>query len=173
MESLTILGANLLSPPVVAFSTGMVAVWARSDLKFPDQVYQALTIYLLLAIGYKGGISLATAALIELVLPLAATLLIGGLIPLIVFLSVKRLLRYSVVDAAAMAAHYGSVSAVTFMACLAFLDRQLVSYESFMPAIMAAMEIPAIFVALLLVRSRRCCRGGAWFCWYAVWWREP
>ena len=55
MEAILILGKNLLSPPVIAFGTGMAAVWSRSDLKFPDQVYQALTIYLLLAIGFKGA----------------------------------------------------------------------------------------------------------------------
>ena len=150
MESLLLLVSNLLSPPVIAFATGLVAVWARSDLRFPEQAYQVLTIYLLLAIGFKGGAALASSSPAELILPICATFLIGALIPVGVFFATRKLLRFDVSNAAAMAAHYGSVSAVTFMACLAFLDRQAVSYEAFMPAIMAAMEIPAIFVALLL-----------------------
>lgn len=150
MESLLLLGANLLSPPVIAFTTGLIAVWVRSDLRFPEQAYQVLTIYLLLAIGFKGGAALTGSSPVELLLPLGATFLIGSLIPCGVFFSTRRFLRFNVSNAAAMAAHYGSVSAVTFMACLAFLDRQAVAYDAFMPAIMAAMEIPAIFVALLL-----------------------
>ena len=152
MDSISLLSSNLLSPPVIAFGTGMAAVWSRSDLKFPDQLYQALTIYLLLAIGFKGGAALATATLVNLILPLGATLIIGSAIPLATFFATRQLLKFKTADAAAMAAHYGSVSAVTFMACLAFLDRQAVTYEAFMPAIMAAMEIPAIFVALLLAK---------------------
>jgi len=60
MESITLLLANLISPPVIAFAAGIVAVYVRSDLKFPEQVYQALTIYLLLAIGFKGGKAMAS-----------------------------------------------------------------------------------------------------------------
>ena len=150
MESLLLLGANLLSPPVIAFTTGLFAVWIRSDLRFPEQAYQVLTIYLLLAIGFKGGIALTGSSFAELLLPIGATFLIGAIIPVGTFFTTRKLLNFDVSDAAAMAAHYGSVSAVTFMACLAFLDRQGVAYDEFMPAIMAAMEIPAIFVALLL-----------------------
>lgn len=152
MDSLAILVSNLLSPPVIAFAAGIIAVWIRSDLKFPNQVYQALTIYLLLAIGFKGGSALATYGIAKLLLPLGITLIAGSLIPTVAFFAARRLLRMSVADAAAIAAHYGSVSAVTFMACLAFLDKQGVAYEGFMPAVMAAMEIPAIFVAMLLAQ---------------------
>ena len=86
MESLLLLISNLLSPPVIAFTTGLVAVWARSDLRFPEQAYQVLTIYLLLAIGFKGGTALVSSSPAELILPLGATFLIGGLIPVCVFL---------------------------------------------------------------------------------------
>ncbi len=150
MDSLLLLGSNLLSPPVIAFTTGLIAVWVRSDLRFPEQAYQVLTIYLLLAIGFKGGEALAGSSPAELLLPIGATFLIGAIIPVGVFFTTRKLLNFDVSNAAAMAAHYGSVSAVTFMACLAFLDRQAIAYDAFMPAIMAAMEIPAIFMALLL-----------------------
>ncbi|MGA1205888.1 MAG: sodium-dependent bicarbonate transport family permease [Opitutales bacterium] len=152
MEAILLLGKNLLSPPVIAFGTGMAAVWSRSDLKFPEQVYQALTIYLLLAIGFKGGGALAQSSVGELALPLLGTLVAGSLIPVVVYFVTRRLLGMGNSDAAAMGAHYGSVSAVTFMACLAFLDRQGMSYEAYMPAVMASLEIPSIFVALMLAR---------------------
>ena len=150
MDSLILLGSNLLSPPVIAFTTGVIAILVGSDLRFPEQGYKVLTIYLLLAIGYKGGVALVASSPSELVLPLLATGVVGSAIPIGVFLSTRKFLKFDVSNAAAMAAHYGSVSAVTFMACLAFLDRQSTTYEAFMPAIMAAMEIPAIFAALLL-----------------------
>lgn len=153
MDSLSLITSNLLSPPVVAFGAGVVAVWLRSDLKFPEQVYQALTIYLLLAIGFKGGSAMATYGLAELTMPLLATLVAGTVIPIAVFFATRIFLQMSVANAAALAAHYGSVSAVTFMACLAFLGKQGVEYEGFMPAIMAAMEIPAIFVAMLIAQK--------------------
>jgi hypothetical protein len=152
MESFSLLVANLISPPVLAFAAGLIAVWVGSDLKFPEQVYQALTIYLLLAIGYKGGAAMSNSSLTDLALPLGATLLLGSLIPMVVFFVVRKFLRLSTSNAAALAAHYGSVSAVTFMACIAFLSNQGIEHESFMPAIMAAMEIPAIFVAMLLAK---------------------
>lgn len=152
MESFASLGSNLLSPPVIAFGAGMIAIWARSDLKFPAQVYQALTIYLLIAIGFKGGTAVASTSLAVLAVPLIATLVIGSIIPIGVFFAVKHFMKLKIADAAALAAHYGSVSAVTFMACLAFLDNQGVAYEAFMPAIMVTMEIPAIFVAMLLAK---------------------
>lgn len=87
MDSLALLLANLISPPVIAFAAGVIAVRVGSDLRFPEQVYQGLTIYLLLAIGFKGGSAMASYSLTELALPLGATLLIGLLIPLIVFFS--------------------------------------------------------------------------------------
>ncbi|MGJ8696816.1 MAG: sodium-dependent bicarbonate transport family permease [Verrucomicrobiaceae bacterium] len=153
MDSISLLLSNLISPPVICFATGVVAVWARSDLRFPEQVYQGLTIYLLLAIGFKGGSSMAASSISELGLPLLATLFVGSLIPVCVFLITRKFLKMNVSDAAALAAHYGSVSAVTFMAALAFLTKQGIAYENFMPAVMAAMEIPAIFVALLLAKQ--------------------
>ncbi|MBC2607256.1 sodium-dependent bicarbonate transport family permease [Pelagicoccus albus] len=152
MNSLTILAGNLTSPPILAFAAGAVSIWIRSDLKIPDQIYQTLTIYLLLAIGFKGGAAIADTQLSALAAPLLATLLIGALIPVCVFFGIKWFLRLDVANSAAMAAHYGSVSAVTFMACSAFLDRQGTPYESFLPAIMAVMEIPAIFAAMLLAK---------------------
>jgi hypothetical protein len=150
MDGITLLSANLLSPPVVAFGAGLAAFWVRSEFKFPAQLYEALTIYLLIAIGFKGGASLVQTPFAQLLLPIVSVLAVGSLIPLLAFTVSRKILKYSVDDAAALAAHYGSVSAVTFMACLAFLDYFKVPYENFMPALMALMEIPAIAVGLFL-----------------------
>lgn len=152
MNTAALLANNLFSPPVIAFGIGLSAFWMRSDLKFPEQLYQSLTIYLLLGIGFKGGVALGTASPAELVLPLLATLVVGAVIPLAVFYGLRSAVRLSTENAAALAAHYGSVSAVTFMAGITFLNYRGVGYESFMPAIMAAMEIPAIAVALFLAK---------------------
>jgi hypothetical protein len=152
MDSLLILLSNLLSPPVIVFITGVACAVAHSDLKFPPQAYQLLTIYLLLAIGLKGGIALAATPLGTLVLPLLITLAAGACIPLGVYVVTRKVMGLSVDDSAAMAAHYGSVSAVTFMACIAFLDSQGVAYEGFMTALMALMEVPAILMGVFLAK---------------------
>lgn len=150
MEGIQVLATNLVSPPVVVFFAGVLAKLCRSDLKFPSQVYDGLSIYLLLAIGFKGGASLLNYSLGQLALPILGVFFVGCLFPPVVYLVARRGLRVSVADSAALAAHYGSVSAVTFMACLSFLDYQEITYETYMPALMALMEIPAILVALLL-----------------------
>lgn len=144
--------ANILSPPVLAFLGGIIAVNAKSDLKIPDAVYQLLTIYLLLAIGYKGGVALRSQEVVLILKPVLAGVALGAIIPVVVFWIVRWLLRLSVPDAAALAAHYGSVSAVTFISTLAFLDQRGVIYEGYLAAVMAVMEIPAILVSLLLAR---------------------
>ncbi|MEM7672015.1 MAG: sodium-dependent bicarbonate transport family permease [Verrucomicrobiota bacterium] len=152
MNSILMLGSNLVSPPVVLFMVGILAAISRSDLRIPKDVYQIMTIYLLLVIGVKGGIAMGSTSLSVIFLPMGATLAMGVAIPLSVFLVTRKVMKMSVEDSAALGAHYGSVSAVTFMACLAFLDAQGISYEGFMPAVMAAMEIPAILVGVFLAK---------------------
>lgn len=159
MESLELLRLNLLSPMVLAFALGMVATLLRSDLRLPDALYSSLSIYLLLSIGLKGGAALAATPFSAIVAPALATLVAGAVIPLTTFPIARYLGGWSVPDAAALAAHYGSVSVVTFVAAQAFLDRAAVPYEGFFPALVAMLEIPAILVALLLVRAAR--RGEA------------
>jgi hypothetical protein len=143
---------NLLSPMVLAFVLGVVAALVRSDLKVPDALYDSLAIYLLLAIGLKGGVALSEARLPELALPALATLLLGVATPLWCFAILRRLGGFDRANAAAIAAHYGSVSAVTFVACLAFLQELGEPYEAFVPALVALLEVPGIVVALLLAR---------------------
>ena len=155
METLELVRLNLFSPMVLAFGLGIVATLIRSDLRLPDAIYSALSIYLLLAIGLKGGVALAGTPLTQLALPAAATLLAGVLIPLGTFPVARRIGGWGVEDAAALAAHYGSVSVVTFVAAQAFLDRAGVPYEGFLPTLVALLEVPAILVGLLIARRAR------------------
>jgi hypothetical protein len=152
MNPLDLLAGNLLSPVVLAFALGALAVLLRSDLRFPEEVYSALSIFLLLAIGLKGGEALAKAPLAKVAWPALATVGVGVLTPAWVYLAVRRLGRFSVVDAAALAAHYGSVSAVTFAAALAFVESRRIETEGFLPALVAVLEVPAIIVALVIAR---------------------
>lgn len=158
MEAFELLRINLFSPMVLAFALGVVATGVRSDLRFPDALYAALSIYLLLAIGLKGGTALAATPPSQLWLPALVTMGVGSIMPVWCFALLRRLGRLTVPDAAAMAAHYGSVSVVTFIACQAFLDRAGVPYEGFMVTLVALLEVPAILVALLIARAG----PGAW-----------
>ena len=153
MTGLELIQANLLSPVVLAFLLGAAAVWVRSDLKIPEGMYTALSIYLLLAIGLKGGAALAKTPLDEIWLPAAAALALGCAIPLWTYASARRFGGLGVPDSAALAAHYGSVSVVTFVAALAFLDAAGTAYEGFLPALVAIMEVPAIAVAIVMARA--------------------
>jgi uncharacterized protein len=146
-----IIATNLLSPIVLAFGLGMFAALVKSDLEFPEALYHALTIYLLLAIGLKGGIALAATPLADIAVPLLATIVLGVVTPLTAFAVLRWVGRIDRVNAAAIAAHYGSVSAVTFLAAQTFAGTVGYAVEGYMPALVAVLEVPAIIVALLLV----------------------
>jgi hypothetical protein len=150
MDALELIQHNLLSPIVLAFVLGMIATLLHSDLRMPDDIYTALSIYLLFAIGLKGGAELAETELLQFIWPALATVSMGVFIPVWCYFALRKFGRLSAIDAAAIAAHYGSVSAVTFIATLNFLERQSISYEGYMPALMAMLEVPAIVVALAL-----------------------
>jgi hypothetical protein len=155
MDPLDLLRLGLLSPMTLCFALGVLATLLRSDLKFPEPVYTALSIYLLLAIGLKGGAALAVAPLATVALPAVAGVGLGIAIPFWVYATLRRFGGFGSTDAAALAAHYGSVSAVTFIAALAYVDSLRMPAEGFMPAILALMEVPAIIIALLLAREGR------------------
>jgi hypothetical protein len=129
-----------------------VARFARSDLRLPDALVSALTIYLLLAIGLKGGAKLDGVAWAQFLPVAGVAVLLCLLIPVWTFWLLRGVAGLSAVDAGALAAHYGSVSAVTFGAAVTMLDGAGVAAEPFMPALLALMEGPGILVALLLVR---------------------
>jgi len=150
MSTLELAHLNLTSPPVLAFALGLLAAVVRSDLRFPEAITSLLSSYLLFAIGLKGGVALRDTDLGELSGPAVATLALGVVTPLLVFAVVPRLLRLGVADAASLAAHYGSVSAVTFTAATAFAVAAGQTPEGFLPALVALLEVPGIVVALVL-----------------------
>lgn len=146
--------ANLLSPVVLAFCLGMVAQFVRSDLKFPEPLYAALSIYLLFAIGLKGGIELSKTTLDAVLLPAVATLGLGILTPIFCYFVLRKIGRLDRADSAAIASHYGSVSAVTFIAAQSFMQMRGLEVEGYMPALVAILEVPAIAVALMIAHIK-------------------
>jgi len=150
MEILDAIRANLLSPAVLFFALGLIAALTKSDLKFPEPLYIGLTIYLLVAIGFKGGVAIAEAGIAKVWLPALATMGLGALIPLWTYPLLRFGGKLSAVDAAAIAAHYGSVSAVTFIAATNYLTAIDQPFESYATAFLAVMESPAILVGVVL-----------------------
>jgi hypothetical protein len=144
------LAANLLSPAVLFFGLGLAAAVVKSDLKFPEPLYVGLTIYLLTAIGFKGGVAIHEAGLERVLVPAIAAVVLGAAIPLWVYPLLRFAGGFRPVDAAAIAAHYGSVSAVTFITATNYLGSINVPYENYTTAFLAVMESPAIVVGVLL-----------------------
>ena len=146
---------NLVSPVVLAFVLGLVARWVRSDLEIPSAIYQGMSIYLLFAIGLKGGVALSNTSVAELAAPAALTVVLGVLTPVSAFFFLRTFGRLGRIDAAAAAAHYGSVSAVTFIAALEAVRLAGMPSNGYLPALLAVLEVPGIIVGLLLARQTR------------------
>jgi len=150
MDVLTAIQANLLSPAVLFFVLGLIAALTKSDLKFPEPLYVGLTIYLLTAIGFKGGVAISEAGIAKVWLPALAAMALGALIPLWTYPLLRFGGKLKSVDAAAIAAHYGSVSAVTFIAATNYLKAIDQPFENYATAFLAVMESPAILVGVVL-----------------------
>lgn len=152
---LALAGANLVSPIILSFVLGLVAALARSDLSFPEAVAKGLSLYLLFAIGFKGGAGVAAHGLeVRLVAALLSGVALSLVLPFIAFLLLRSLATVSAVDAAAVAGHYGSISIVTFVAATSLLTGLGIAAEGYMVAVAAAMEAPAILSALWLAARR-------------------
>lgn len=143
-----LLRQNLLSPIALSFALGVVAKLLRSELTFPKEVYIGLSLYLLFALGLHGGVELSHAAFGEILAPAAVTLFIGAMTPVVAYLVLRRIGRFSVSDSAGIAAHYGSVSAVTYIAANQFIGGMGLKPEGFMPTLLTLLESPGISVAL-------------------------
>ena len=142
--------SNLTNPTLLFFLLGIFAILVKSDLEIPASSSKFISLYLLFAIGFKGGQELAHSPFsLEILYSLIFGVLIASLIPLYIFFILKR--RMSVSDAGAVAATYGSVSAVTFVAAASFLEAQTVPFGGHMVAVMALMESPAIIVGVILM----------------------
>jgi hypothetical protein len=153
MFSSELLISNLLSPVVLAFALGMFARAVRSDLEIPAAIQSYLSIFLLLAIGLKGGVALSNNAPANLPLLILVTLLAGMATATSAYFIAKWWLRDSRIDAAALAAHFGSVSAVTFIAAQQFTERGVQSADPVLVALVVALEIPAILIGLALAKG--------------------
>ncbi|AHE98913.1 sodium-dependent bicarbonate transport family permease [Thioalkalivibrio paradoxus] len=155
--------SNLLIPAVLFFALGFFARVVKSDLRFPQDMAKMLSIYLLVAIGLHGGYELGRADLGVALQAVVWALVMGFTLPIIGYLLLVVTRRVSPLDAAAVAAHYGSVSAGTFLAAVAYLDSAGIEYESYPVIMLAVMESPAIIVGLLLAAwtRRRMGRNGS------------
>jgi hypothetical protein len=151
MPGLELLAANLVSPIVLAFALGAVAGFIRSELELPEAVLKLLSIYLLLSIGLTGGRELARVTLgdVSMLMVTAAALTI--VIPVTCYIALRRLGGFDVANAAAIAAHYGSVSSVTFFAAIAFARAMGTPAEGYMTAVVALMEF-AVVISLAIGR---------------------
>ena len=147
--------ASLLTPAVMFFALGAGAQACRSDLKFPPDLVKALSIYLLVGIGLHGGAELANASLGTAIQAVLAALVLGAALPLVAFAILVKIGRLGKLDAAAIAAHYGSVSAGTFLAASAYLQAKGVAYEGYPVIMLAVMETPAIVIGLVLAQAAR------------------
>jgi uncharacterized protein len=145
-----VLVVNLLSPVTLAFALGLFSRLVRSEFHLPRDIYLALGIYLLFALGLKGGVELARAPFGDIWLPILVTLALGCIRPLTSYGVLRRFGRLGVADSAGIAAHYGSVSAVTFIAALDFTRAMGTPAEGYLPTLLALLESPGIHIALAL-----------------------
>lgn len=151
-QILSLAAENLLSPIILFFVLGFAAAYAKSDLTVPEAVAKAMSLYLLFAIGFKGGASVASHGVdTTLILSLVAGVVLSFVLPLVAFALLRVMSGLDVTNAAAVAAHYGSISIVTFVAGTSVLDSAGLAGEGFMVAVAAAMEAPAILAALWLI----------------------
>lgn len=141
---------NLTSVAVLVFAFGFLAARIKSDVRIPEPIYQAISIYLLFGIGLKGGNSIRTATFDEFITPALGTIFIGILIPLAAFFTLGLIKKLNSLDRGSIAAHYGSTSLVTFSAGLLFLENNLIEVEGFATALLTLLEIPGLIVGIYL-----------------------
>ena len=143
---------------VAFFLLGVVAKLLRTDVQFPQGLHQGLTIFLMLAIGLKGGVALSQHGSWSLLVQGVAVVLFGLLLPLLAFPLLRWVGDMKRSDAASIAAHYGSVSVGTYAVAVAFLEARDIPYEAYFPLFVALLEMPAIVVGIALARKG----AGSW-----------
>ena len=137
---------------IAFFILGVFAALVRAEIQFPRSLYQSLILFLMLAIGLKGGVALAEHASLELLGQSLLVLLFGLLLPLVAFPVLYFFGKLPRHDAASIAAHYGSVSVGTYAVAVAFLESQNIAYEAYIPLFVVLLEMPAIIVGLALAK---------------------
>lgn len=155
MEFLNLVSQNFLSPAILFFAMGIIAGYLKSDLEIPDSISRYLSIYLMMAIGFKGGVAIANTPHInaEVFITIAAGLAIGLLQPFISYALLRLTSKIDRVTAAAVAAHYGSISIVTFATAVTFLNTNEIVFAGYIVAILALMEAPAILSGLFIAKQ--------------------
>ena len=152
---------NLTSIAVLAFFLGLFGSRIKSNLQLPDAVYQAISMYLLFGIGLKGGVKLDQSNFGELSKPLIATIVLGLIIPVVAFFTLRVVTKIDELNRGAIAAHYGSTSLVTFTAAIVFLESNNIDYNGYAATLLTVMEIPGLVVGIYL-GSRHLQRGVSW-----------
>lgn len=142
-----------LDPVVLFFMLGLLAGLMRAEMRLPPAIYEFLSVILLLAIGLKGGIELSKQSFGDLLPDITAVIAMGFALPLLAFPILLYIGRLKKVDAASVAAHYGSVSVGTYAVAVTYLAAQQVSFEAYMPLFLVILEVPAILVGIVLVRG--------------------
>ncbi|MFT7336589.1 MAG: hypothetical protein ACI9M1_002550, partial [Porticoccaceae bacterium] len=149
--NLDLLFDNLTNPALLFFLLGIIATRLKSDLEIPTNTSKFISLYLLLSIGFKGGQELAHSHFtMEIIWAVLFGVLIASVIPLYCFFILKR--KFSIENSGAIAAAYGSVSAVTFVTAVTFLEMQKYTFSGHMVAVMALMEAPAIIIGVILIK---------------------
>ena len=135
------------------FLLGVFATLVRADIKFPKSLYQSLTLFLMIAIGLKGGVALSEHASWALLSQSLYVILFGLLLPLLAFPMLYYVGQLERVDAASIAAHYGSVSVGTYAVAVAFLEAKDIAYEAYIPLFVVLLEMPAIVIGIALAKQ--------------------
>ncbi len=152
---------SLLVPAILFFALGMFAQVIKSDLKFPPDMHKMIVIYLLIGIGLHGGKALTQGSMGDALPAVAAAFLFGIGLPIVAYIILRAIGKIDPLNAAAISAHYGSVSAGTYMTAVAFLGGIGVTFEAYPVIMLAIMESPAIMIGLVLAGYSRKVMGGA------------
>ncbi|MEB3179612.1 MAG: sodium-dependent bicarbonate transport family permease [Nostocaceae cyanobacterium] len=159
--------SNFLNPPVLAFFLGILAVLLKSDLDIPAPLPKLFSLYLLFSIGFKGGVELVKSGISqEVILTVAAAMLMSAIVPIYTFFILR--IKLDSYNAAAIAATYGSISAVTFITAGSFLNALGIEFDGYMVAALALMESPAIIVGLIMVNLFTASQKERDFSWLEV-----
>ena len=145
---------------ILFFGLGAFAGLVRADFRLPTDLYETLTLYLLIALGLKGGIELARFPLAEVLLQAIPVVALGFVLPFVAYPVLRKLGGLPAADAASIAAHYGSVSVATFAVGIAHLDSLEISYEAYLPVFVVLLEMPAIGIGIWLARRAGVGQGG-------------
>ena len=154
--SFAALAGNLLAPTILFFVLGLIAAFAKSDLSIPEGAAKVMSIYLLLAIGFKGGAAVGESGIDSTLLAsLGAGIVLSFILPFIAYALIRAMTRLDTLNASAVAGHYGSISIVTFVTAVSLIEARGIVSEGYLVAVAAVMEVPAIMSALWMVARTR------------------